>query len=154
MRLSVWSGALAAAVVSIPFMGALLDPVLEKKPRRWRTVGKVSDFAVGTTNLVTFIDADPEPYGGVVEKASAWLRRDDEKSFIAFSVHCTHLGCPVRWEAKSELFMCPCHGGVYYKNGNVAGGPPPKSLVQYLVRVNNGNVEIKTSPVPLTDMTD
>jgi len=72
---------------------------------------------------------------------------------MAFAVNCTHLGCPVRWKEEASLFMCPCHGGVYYKDGTVAAGPPPKALTQYQVRVNGGAVEIKTSPVPLTDMT-
>ncbi|MDQ2900037.1 MAG: Rieske 2Fe-2S domain-containing protein, partial [Acidobacteriota bacterium] len=48
------------------------------------------------------------------------------------------------------LFMCPCHGGVYYKNGDVAAGPPPKPLTKYPVRVRDGLVEILTKPTPIT----
>jgi menaquinol-cytochrome c reductase iron-sulfur subunit len=46
--------------------------------------------------------------------------------------------------------MCPCHGGVYYEDGSVAAGPPPRGLYQYPVRVNNGQVEIMASPIPIT----
>ena len=70
--------------------------------------------------------------------------------FIAFSAHCTHLGCPVRWLPDAQLFMCPCHGGVYYQDGAVAAGPPPMPLVRYEVRVENGEVRIKTAPIPIT----
>jgi len=153
-RLSLWLGAGTAALVSVPIIGALLDPVLKKKMHQWRRVGRVEEFAINTTSLVTFTNADPGPGGGLSEKTSAWLRRKSENSFIAFSVNCTHLGCPVRWEADAELFMCPCHGGVYHKNGSVAAGPPPKGLVQYMVRVADGYVEVKTAPVPLTDIDD
>ncbi|MGH9447270.1 MAG: ubiquinol-cytochrome c reductase iron-sulfur subunit, partial [Terriglobia bacterium] len=66
------------------------------------------------------------------------------------SVDCTHLGCPVRWLPKANLFMCPCHGGVFYANGDVASGPPPKPLTQYPVRVQGGYVQILTSPLPIT----
>jgi menaquinol-cytochrome c reductase iron-sulfur subunit len=45
--------------------------------------------------------------------------------------------------------MCPCHGGVFYKDGAVASGPPQKPLSEYPVRVENGQVEIRTSPVPI-----
>jgi menaquinol-cytochrome c reductase iron-sulfur subunit len=38
--------------------------------------------------------------------------------------------------------MCPCHGGVYYKDGSVAAGPPPRPLERYPVRVQDGQVEI------------
>jgi menaquinol-cytochrome c reductase iron-sulfur subunit len=46
--------------------------------------------------------------------------------------------------------MCPCHGGVYYKDGTVAAGPPPLPLPRYPVRVVNGDVQIQTSPIPIT----
>jgi menaquinol-cytochrome c reductase iron-sulfur subunit len=50
----------------------------------------------------------------------------------------------------AELFMCPCHGGVYYKDGTVAAGPPPKPLVRLEVRITKGQVEIKSAPIPIT----
>jgi menaquinol-cytochrome c reductase iron-sulfur subunit len=90
------------------------------------------------------------PWAGVTAKTAAWLRRVDQETFIAFSINCTHLGCPVRWLEQAELFMCPCHGGVYYKDGTVAAGPPPLPLPRYPVRLNNGKVEIQTNPIPIT----
>jgi menaquinol-cytochrome c reductase iron-sulfur subunit len=56
----------------------------------------------------------------------------------------------VRWEEGAELFMCPCHGGVYYKDGSVAAGPPPEPLPKYQVRLKDGNVQVLASPVPIT----
>ena len=46
--------------------------------------------------------------------------------------------------------MCPCHGGVFYKDGRVASGPPPQPLATYPVRVRDGRVEILTSPLPIS----
>jgi len=48
------------------------------------------------------------------------------------------------------LFMCPCHGGIYYKDGTVAAGPPPKPLYRFAVRVVDGTVQIRSAPVPIT----
>lgn len=152
-KLSLWLGALPAAIISVPVFSALLGPLLEKNKQEWRQVGDATDFPVGTTKLVKFINADPLPWAGTTAKSAAWLRRENEKEFTAFSANCTHLGCPIRWESKAELFMCPCHGGVYYKDGSVASGPPPKALVRYQVRLNKGLVEIKTAPVPITNIT-
>ena len=152
LKLSLGLAGIGAFAAAIPVVSALIAPLLEKKNQKWRTVGKLNDFQSGTTNLVTFINADPEPYAGTTAKSAAWLRRDDQNNFIAFAANCTHLGCPVRWEKDAHLFMCPCHGGVYYADGSVAGGPPPFPLTRYEVRVFNSEVQIKTAPVPVTSI--
>ncbi|MDQ2753635.1 MAG: Rieske (2Fe-2S) protein [Bacteroidota bacterium] len=152
VRLSLSLAGLSAAVAAVPVVSALVAPLLEKVKQTWRTVGTLNDFPLSSTKLVTFENADPKSYAGVTAKSAAWLRRNDKDEFIAFAANCTHLGCPVRWEENSQLFMCPCHGGVYYKDGTVAAGPPPKPLTRYEVRVNNGDVQIKTSPLHITNM--
>jgi len=152
-RLTLGLGALPAVIAAVPVVSALLGPLLQRTKQQWRNVGALKEFPVGETKLVKFINGDPLPWAGTTAKSAAWVRRETEKDFIAFSANCTHLGCPVRWEAKAELFMCPCHGGVYYKDGTVAAGPPPKELARYQVRVNKDTVEIKTAPVPITNIT-
>jgi menaquinol-cytochrome c reductase iron-sulfur subunit len=152
-RLSIAVGAVAAALVGVPIIGVLMTPLVKTTPETWRAVGKTDDFEVGKTVSVTFLDASPLPWAGVTAKTAAWLRRMSEQDFIAFSVNCTHLGCPVRWLQDAELFMCPCHGGVYYQDGAVAAGPPPSPLSRYPVRVQNGQVEIRTEPLPITTST-
>lgn len=154
VRLSVAAGVIPAAVVSVPVLGALLGPLLRRQKQEWRKVAELAEISEGETKLITFLNADPLPWAGVTAKSAAWVRRDERDRLTAFSAHCTHLGCPVRWEEKAELFMCPCHGGVYYKDGTVAAGPPPKPLTKIDVRLNNGNVEIKTAPVPITTITE
>lgn len=148
--LSFALGGLAAAVVSVPVIGALLNPWLNKRPRVWRAVGTVEDFEEGNFQLAKYVNAEPQPWAGLTDRTAAWVRRDADRQFTAFSVNCTHLGCPVRWQASAELFMCPCHGGVYYQDGSVAAGPPPKGLVPYPTRVKDGKVEIETTAIPVT----
>jgi menaquinol-cytochrome c reductase iron-sulfur subunit len=149
-KLTIAVSAVGAAIIGVPFIGFLLAPFFERQPQTWRAVGRVETFKIGTTVKVSFIDASPLPWAGVVARTAAWLRRETQDSFIAYSVNCTHLGCPVRWLPGAELFMCPCHGGVYYGDGTVAAGPPPRPLPQYPVRVRIGQVEIRTSPIPIS----
>jgi menaquinol-cytochrome c reductase iron-sulfur subunit len=133
--------------VTLPSVAFLLGLL---KPREvWRAVGAVDSFQIGKTVEVSFLDSSPLSWAGVTAQTAAWLRRVGNQEFIAFSLHCTHLGCPVRWLEDADLFMCPCHGGVYYKDGRVASGPPRHPLIQYPARVNAGQVEILTSPVPI-----
>ncbi|MDE3178470.1 MAG: Rieske 2Fe-2S domain-containing protein [Acidobacteriota bacterium] len=147
-RLSIAAGTVAGIIVAVPSVAFLLG--LRKPPHTWRSVGKVQDFEVGSTVEVSFLDPSPQSWSGVTAKTAAWLRRESEQEFVAFSIVCTHLGCPVRWLPEARLFMCPCHGGIYYANGNVASGPPPRPLPRYPVRIQNGDVQILTSPVPIT----
>jgi menaquinol-cytochrome c reductase iron-sulfur subunit len=149
-RLSIALSAWGTALIGIPFVGFLVAPLFEPTPPIWRAVGPLTQFQVGTTTKVTFPDSSPLPWAGIVAYTAAWLRRVGDEQFIAFSVNCTHLGCPVRWLPNANLFMCPCHGGVYYGDGAVAAGPPPHPLPRYPVRVQNGMVEILTSPLPIT----
>jgi menaquinol-cytochrome c reductase iron-sulfur subunit len=95
------------------------------------------------------MDTSPLPWAGVTAKTAAWLRRVSADRFVAFAVNCAHLGCPVRWLPDAQLFMCPCHGGVYYADGTVAAGPPPHSLAQYATRITGDDVEIHTAPIPI-----
>jgi len=140
--------AVGAALVAIPIGGFLLSPLVRKAPRLWRSVGAVDDFKIGETIEVKFIDASPLPWAGVAAQTAAWLRRETAQQFVAFAVNCTHLGCPVRWLPDADLFMCPCHGGAYYRDGSRASGPPERGLFEYPIRIQDGNVTIHAGELP------
>jgi menaquinol-cytochrome c reductase iron-sulfur subunit len=147
--LSAGLGAIAAALVSVPVVGLLLSPA-RREDAVWRAVGEVDRFTVGETVLVTYLDPDPLPWAGFAARNAAWLRRDGPASFVAFSPYCTHVGCPVTWSPGAELFLCPCHGGSFHQDGSVAAGPPPRALDLLPVRIRSGQVEVRTTGVPLT----
>jgi menaquinol-cytochrome c reductase iron-sulfur subunit len=149
-RISIALGGVCAAILSVPLVGFVVAPLFRKTPESWVTVGKIDDFKIGMTVSVVIADPSPLPWAGITSKSAAWLRRAAAEEFIAFSANCTHLGCPVRWLQDAQLFMCPCHGGVYYNDGSVAAGPPPRPLVRYKVRVEKGEVQIQTLPIPIT----
>jgi menaquinol-cytochrome c reductase iron-sulfur subunit len=147
-KVAVAVGGIFTALLGGPLVGFLVAPLFRKPPEVWRKIGPVDQFKVGETVQVTFEDASPLPWAGVTAKTAAWLRRDSDTDFIVFSVQCTHLGCPVSWLQGANLFMCPCHGGVYYPDGRVAAGPPPEPLPRYNVRVRDGQVELDAGNPP------
>lgn len=63
-------------------------------------------------------------------------------SYKVFSGVCTHLGCIIRWEEQKNRFYCPCHQGIFSKHGEVVGGPPPRPLDEFEVRMENNLVFI------------
>ncbi len=130
------------AVLSIPLVAYLLSPLFDPTRVGWRTLGAIANFTIGETVQVAFGDPSSLPWAGQTALTSAWVRRDGEASFTVFAVNCTHLGCPVNWQRQASLFLCPCHGGVFYSDGSVAGGPPPRPLVRYATRIRDGHLEI------------
>jgi menaquinol-cytochrome c reductase iron-sulfur subunit len=148
-QLSVAFGGLTGVVIAAPVVAFIVAPLFQPTPIVWRPVGALNTFKVGETVQVSFDDSSPVPWAGITAKTAAWLRRVDENNFTCFAVNCSHLGCPVTWLPGARLFMCPCHGGVYYEDGKVAAGPPPQSLFTYDTRINNGQVEVRATGVPI-----
>ena len=145
---SIGGGGLIGAMLGIPIVGFLLGPLLKKSPQQWREIGAVGDFTVGETKVITFENTAALPWSGQTANTAAYLRRQSDDSFVALAIYCTHLGCPVNWQPDAGIFLCPCHGGVYYADGSVAAGPPPHDLYHYETRVVSGKVQLLTGPLP------
>ena len=157
-RLMLWgtiaAGALATIALSIPLVGYLLG-ALFKREKDWVRLGPIDQFPPGETKLKTFTNPLSQPWDGMVAHTGCFVRylgKDEQQQpqFLVFAVNCAHLGCPVSWFPQSGLFMCPCHGGVYYKDGSVAAGPPPKPLFRYDVRIKDNEVQVKAAAIPIT----
>ncbi|MEO7084029.1 MAG: Rieske 2Fe-2S domain-containing protein [Gemmatimonadaceae bacterium] len=148
-RISLALGAGAAALAAIPAVAYVIGPTMKRDVEVWRDVGPVDQFEIGSTVQVTIDSPAANDWAGVSERMGAWLRRVNATDFAAFSINCTHLGCPVRWMQSANLFMCPCHGGVFYADGTVAAGPPEQPLAHHLVRVSAGRVQMSTRPIPI-----
>jgi Rieske Fe-S protein len=145
-------GAVAVAALAVPFVGYLLGP-FRKKPVKWVTLGPVGKFPLHETRLETFDNPLRQPWDGVTAMTGVFVRSlgpdsDKKDQFLVFAVNCAHLGCPVSWFPQSGLFMCPCHGGVYYENGEHASGPPPRGLYHCVWRVRDGQLEIQAPHLP------
>lgn len=142
-------GAVAAAAAGIPFVGYVAG--VRKKPIEWMPLGEVKSFEVGETRLVKFNNPIRQPWDGVVAHTGVYVRNqgdDHDEQFLVLAMNCAHLGCPVSWFPQSGLFMCPCHGGVYYASGERASGPPPRGLFHCLWRVRDGQLEVQAPHYP------
>jgi len=94
-------------------------------------------------------DAIPAGGGAVLTLPVGKIALIESKGEIrAFSAVCTHLGCIVRWEAGMEHLYCACHGGMFDRDGQVVGGPPPRPLARYPVEVREGQVYVKVKVRP------
>lgn len=46
------------------------------------------------------------------------------------------------WHADREMFISPCHNGLFIFDGEVLGGPPPRPLDQFQTRIESGQIKI------------
>lgn len=146
-------GALFNVVVGIaiatPVVRYLLGPVRRKGfYNSWISLGSIQQFPAGETRLANYVNPYSQPWDGATDKTACWVRHVSDSTFQVFAINCAHLGCPVRWFPQSELFMCPCHGGVYYADGARASGPPERGLFEYSYKVMNNELHIDAGQMP------
>jgi nitrite reductase/ring-hydroxylating ferredoxin subunit len=71
------------------------------------------------------------------------LVRLSEDKFAAFDQRCTHLSCPVLFDAGSKQLACPCHEGFFSaEDGRPLAGPPKRALTQFTVTTENAQVMV------------
>jgi menaquinol-cytochrome c reductase iron-sulfur subunit len=144
-------GGLFSTLLAIPIIGFVLSPLINQPDFVWRDIGALDEFKVGETvqRNYKYPSFGTAQWSGPTQKTAAWVRRTGHNNFQAYAVYCTHLGCPVHWLPEPKIFLCPCHGSVFNGDGTVAGGPAPRALFQYPIRIRNGRVEIKTEAQPV-----
>ncbi len=139
---------IGAVIAAIPMVGALVAPGFRRGGNTWIDIGPVGEYPEGQTRLAKFAVPGSNPNDGDTASTAAWVRSMGDGKFQVFAVNCAHLGCPVKWFQQSRLFMCPCHGGVYYEDGSRASGPPPRGLFEYKWKVESGRLHIDAGLLP------
>jgi Rieske Fe-S protein len=141
------AGAIAAAAFTLPALGFAIGPVFDRASDTWQDIGSLSRF---TDSDYVPVVITIEPGVGEAGKSLAYIRKhnlsidgpvkDQYDRVIAISSRCAHVGCPVRYVAAAESFVCPCHGGVYDFRGLRVGGPPPRPLDRFYSLIRHGQV--------------
>ncbi len=132
-------GLAVGVLLGVPIVGFLLSPLFRTRQLVWRQVGPVATVKAGEPAKfeVSFPNENALP-APELRFAVYVVRFGPAPSDVrVFSNICTHMQCPVRWEAGLNLFLCPCHGGLYDLAGRNVGGPPPKPLPQWEHRIDD-----------------
>lgn len=139
-------GGFMAAGMLMPMVRFAVDPVLKGEAAGdfHPTQQKVSDL----TDVPVRVDFSYEQtdawYTSEVTN-TAWVYKNDKDEIVALSPVCKHLGCTVSWEGSghTDKFFCPCHNGLYEKNGkNIPGTPPLKPLDVYPTTEKDGLLQL------------
>jgi menaquinol-cytochrome c reductase iron-sulfur subunit len=144
LGLATWGiGGLIGLGLGIPAIIYLIGPALKKSAsQNWLRLGSASKVELGTPTLFKTSIERQTGWISNVEEISFYVFTENGRDFVAMSNICTHLGCRVRWVADRQEFFCPCHNGVFDKEGNVVSGPPPRPLDRFEVKVENDQLMI------------
>ena len=115
-------GALWGAIIGLPAIAFLIDarnrpaPPGEFKPTglRWNelVVGVPRQAVIKAVRHDAWTLHPNDVLGGM------WLVKQEDGKVVAFTMTCTHLGCPISgFDAATKQFRCPCHGGTFHLNG-------------------------------------
>ena len=139
MSLATWAiSGLISVGMGIPAIAYILGPAIKHdETQEWIRLGSTSKVELGTPTL----------FKAKIQRQTGWIVNEEELSvyvltengcdYIAMSNICTHLGCRVRWIDEQERFFCPCHNGIFNKDGQIMSGPIPSPLDQYEVKIED-----------------
>lgn len=136
-------GGFMASAMLMPMVRFAADPVLQASADSDFVVTdkKIADITNEPVRVDFSFEQKDAWYSSNVTN-TAWVYKDEEGEIIALSPICTHLGCVVDWntnEKHPNQFFCPCHDGLYKKDGtNIAGTPPTRPLDLYAFKEVDG----------------
>lgn len=136
-------GGLIGAALGIPAIAYIVGPALQQKTENWIRLAALNKVEPGTPTLFKTIVESQTGWIVGQDEVSAYILTEDGQNFEAISNVCTHLGCRVRWIAEQEQFFCPCHNGVFGKDGSVISGPPPRPLDRFETKIEDGVLFIR-----------
>ena len=141
---SLTSGILSVIGGILAFLGggAVLSSTVRRQ-EEWLAVSALHDLPDNEPTPVTLSVMRMDGYRQALEQRTIFLVKTGESEVAALNATCTHLGCLVAWDKDGQVFKCPCHGGIYDRNGTVQDGPPPEPLAKVATMVDGDRVLVQ-----------
>ena len=133
-------GAIGAGLAGL--VALVAAPKRAEGGRRWRAAASIFDLPPAGPYTAILAERHADGWHATRRQSVVYIDKDGD-TYRALSATCTHLGCRVRWDEAKTQYLCPCHGGVFDRAGNVVAGPPPSGLTRLNVRVNPQTSEIE-----------
>jgi menaquinol-cytochrome c reductase iron-sulfur subunit len=133
---------LIGVALAIPAAIYLLFPPKARKAAEWVETADLASLTAGKPTEISFQRNRVDGWKIISEKATAWVVKQPDGQVVAFTPNCTHLGCAYHWDDPTHTFVCPCHTSSFSIDGKVLGGPAPRPLDRYTVRVQGGKLDI------------
>lgn len=137
LKLSGGGVAATAAVISHPVSGAPTatpDTSHTVLPYPRKAVAVAGQFRQGTPLQFSYPDA-ASPCLAVKLGTPAPGGVGPSRDIVAFSMMCTHMGCPIAFDASTNTFKCGCHYSMFdaEKGGQMIAGQATENLPRILL---------------------
>jgi Rieske Fe-S protein len=128
------------AGLAITGVGArfLVGNALEPKAEQWTKVEEVAKLIVGKVHRTIYRVRSKDGWRSAERSGVLYAFSADGVEYHVLDATCSHLGCNVHWREEMEQFRCPCHEGIFDREGQVVSGPPPRSLTQLQTKIEDG----------------
>lgn len=141
-------GAGLGAVIIVPAGGAIVYPLQHQTisgSDAFLPAGSIDRFKEGKPIKVDLFADKRDAWNRVVQVkiGSAWVIRQKDGTFTAFSTVCPHLGCAIDYDPDKERFKCPCHRSTFSLDGKVKGGPAPRAMDALETKTEKGQIAIQ-----------
>ena len=135
-----FSGGVAAGAAALPNTAEAApatDAGSTVLPYKAKPVGKAG--ALAANQPVTFTFPDASSPCALVKMGSPVLGGvGPNQDIVAYSTMCTHMGCPVAYDAAQRVFKCPCHFSMFdaEKGGQMICGQATENLPRVVLKYN------------------
>jgi Rieske Fe-S protein len=123
-------------------VGLVAAPRAGGPARKWRKAASVFDLGPTQPYMAVLSERHADGWFATRRQTVVFVDRDGD-GFRVLAATCTHLGCGVLWDATAKQYKCPCHGGVFDREGKVLAGPPPRPLDRLPARLNPQTSDIE-----------
>lgn len=126
---SIAATAASALAPSVANAANPMDTSRTKLPYPRKPVAHVASMALNTPVSFTYPDAaSPCTALKLGSRVPGGVGPDGD--IVAYSAMCTHMGCPVAYDASTKVFKCPCHFSMFdaEKAGQMIAGQATENL--------------------------
>ena len=135
-----FTGGVAAGAAALPTTAEAApaaDAGSTVLPYKAKMLGKAG--SLGVDQVVTFSFPDASSPCALVKMGNPVQGGvGPNQDVVAYSTMCTHMGCPVAYDAAQKLFKCPCHFSMFdaEKGGQMICGQATENLPRVVLRYN------------------
>ena len=128
-------------VLGLTSLAFLIGTFAAAARKLWRNVSPSRTAGVPVASVTEVPVGAYKLFRYPTENDPCILLRLGPSQFVAFNQNCTHLCCPVHFNAGTMQFECPCHQGFFSAaDGRPLAGPPRRPLVGISVSIRKGQV--------------